>query len=1037
MNKLDFNFARLKKYVCYFLFLMMCLSISSGLQAQSISVTGVVKDATGEPLIGTTIAQKNNLKNGTITDVNGKFKLSVPKGSVLVISNVGYQTKEVAVTGRVISVVLDEDNKALDEVVVIGYGSVKKSNLTSAVSKIGEQAISDRPITTMADAFAGQLSGVRAQTASGIPGAEPAIRIRGVNTINGNSSPLYVIDGVPRDDMSDVNPSDVSSIQVLKDAAATAIYGSRGANGVILIETKTGQGKPTINFDGYYGFQTPNKMLDMMNGDQWVAYMSYVRNEGYVRSGGKMSDDMSARPSGYRIPTSWTDGTRPYVDWQDAITRTAAIQNYQVSASSKGDIGSIFASGGYMSQDGVIKDTYYRRTNFRLNGELNIGKNLKVGMNLAPSFSKQADQNTEGKETVIHHALAQSPLIQLNEATKEWGFPTDFPLVYTNPLERLKRMTDKTEITRLHLSVWGEYTFMKGLVFRTQYSNEYYDSKYEYFMPDIDRNGIASGNSSCSRSTTWNVQNTLSYEMTIGKDHNFNFLLGQSADKTNGYSISAAKTGFPNALVTTLNVASTPTAASTSRSSYATASFFGRVSYDYQEKYLFSASLRRDGSSRFGTNNKWGMFPSASVGWKINQEKFMESLPWISLLKVRASWGKAGNDRIGNYDYMALMRLSNSVWGNSLQSGLSLSNIANPNLKWEATQTTDLGLDISLFSNRIQLNFDYYKNKTSDLLFNKPIPTTTGFGSFRTNIGSIQNQGWEVDLNTYNVQTKDFSWDTSINLTSNRNKVLDMGGDQKIISGSWDAQFISQVGEPVCRYYVYRTNGLLTSKDFDASGQALVPIMPGQVEGNYKYVDQNDDKVINASDLVPYGNPLPSLMYGVTNTFKYKGFELRVLLQGQFGGNVLWLGARQLDAGSTLTNSMSRWVRCYKPDYMTKYGQDPIPNINGVDMSWDGKTPYVLTGKNDNNSDARIYSAAYMKIKNVTLSYTFPRTILKKLCLQAAKIYFSVDNLAQFDSYPGITPEANSYGNQSTQQGVDYTTYPLSKRFVIGTSLTF
>jgi TonB-linked SusC/RagA family outer membrane protein len=296
MNKLDFNFARLKKYVCYFLFLMMCLSISSGLQAQSISVTGIVKDATGEPLIGTTIAQKNNLKNGTITDVNGKFKLSVPKGSVLVISNVGYQTKEVAVTGRVISVVLDEDNKALDEVVVIGYGSVKKSNLTSAVSKIGEQAISDRPITTMADAFAGQLSGVRAQTASGIPGAEPAIRIRGVNTINGNSSPLYVIDGVPRDDMSDVNPSDVSSIQVLKDAAATAIYGSRGANGVILIETKTGQGKPTINFDGYYGFQTPNKMLDMMNGDQWVAYMSYVRNEGYVRSGGKMSDDMSARP---------------------------------------------------------------------------------------------------------------------------------------------------------------------------------------------------------------------------------------------------------------------------------------------------------------------------------------------------------------------------------------------------------------------------------------------------------------------------------------------------------------------------------------------------------------------------------------------------------------------------------------------------------------------------------------------------------------------------------------------------------------------
>jgi TonB-linked SusC/RagA family outer membrane protein len=1038
MNKQMFDQKKRGKSFMFITLFFICLLCSLQLQAQSIRISGIVKDASGEALVGTTVVQKNNLKNGTITDVNGSFQLTVPKGAILVFSNIGYKTKEATVTGKSMSIVLVEDNKALDEVVVIGYGSVKKQNLTSSISKIGPDAIKDRPVTSMADAFSGQLSGVRAQQESGVPGAEPTIRIRGINTINGDSSPLYVIDGVPRDNMSDINPTDVASVQILKDAAATSIYGSRGANGVILIETKQGKGKPTITFDGYYGFQSPNKMMDMMNGDEWVAYMTYARNERYIRNGGKMSDPMSMRSISDRIPASWTDGSRPYVDWGDVILhKGAAIQSYQVSASSKGDIGSIYVSGGYMSQDGVIKETDYDRTNLRINGTMNIGKNLRVGVNIAPSVSNQHMQKAEGKENIIHRALMQSPLIQLDEATIKWGYPSDFSQVYTNSLQLLQRLVDKNDNTKVLSSVWGEYNIMKDLVFKTQYSYDYFENKYEYFLPVLDRNFTPGGTNTITRKTDWAIQNTLSYEKTIGDGHNFSLLLGQSADKHHTYMLTASKTGYPNEMVTTLNVATTPTGASSVKTSYATASFFGRLAYNYKEKYLFSASIRRDGSSRFGTNNKWGTFPSASIGWKINQEKFMQNVPWVSLLKVRASWGKAGNDRIGNYDYMALMDVKNAVWNNTLMSGLAPSYIANDNLKWETTTTRDLGLDVSLFNNRVQLNIDYYNNKTTDLLFNKPIPLTTGFSSYRTNVGSIQNRGWDIDINTFNINNKDFKWNTSINLSSVKNKVLDMGGDQRMISTYWDAQFITQIGKPVCQYYIYRTDGVLTAKDFDANGNALVPIMAGQVEGNYKYVNQNDDKVINTADLVPYGNPLPDLMYGITNTFSYKGLELRIFLQGQVGGNVLWLGARQMDMGSSSVNSLSRWVHCYKPDYVSKYGENPIPNINGVDMSWDGKTPYTLAGKNDNNSNFRIYSASFFKIKNITLSYTLPKSWLKRIAIQSAKFYFSVDNLAQFDNYPGITPESNTFGNQATQQGIDYCTYPISKRFVIGTSLTF
>ena len=1025
----------------------------TGFQQQKKPVSGKVTDSTGGSLPGVSVVVKGST-TGTITDVNGNYSLAnVQANATLQFSFVGMKTQEIAVGNKTsLNVTLAEDAIGLDEVVAVGYGTQKKSNLTSSIAKIDNQSFKERPITTMSEAFAGQLSGVRAQNTTGIPGADLNIKIRGINTINGNSNPLYVIDGIPRDYMSDINPSDVASIQVLKDASATSIYGSRGANGVILIETKQGAGNTAITVDAFYGLQDPVKMMHMFSGPEWLAYTSYARNETYLRQGGSMKDPMSKRPANLQVPTSWTDGSLPYVDWLKAITQTSPIQNYQISASSKTDKGSIFVSGGFMNQEGIIKETYYNRLNFRVNATLNVSDKLKLGVNIAPSLSKQADQNTQGKETVIHHALVQIPLIQLNQSTQDLGFPDNqtFAIIYTNPLERLKQMTDVTEKSIINSSIWGEYTILPKLVFKSQYSNDYRSEIYEYFMPALDRGSIPNGNSNVQRWADWTFQNTLTYDFKVAKNHAINLLLGQSADKHTYYQIGATATGFPNSLVRTLNVATTPTQAFTNKVGNSAASFFGRASYNFKDKYLFNASVRRDGSSRFGTNNKWGIFPSASAGWKLNEEAFMKKFDWLSLLKVRASWGKAGNDRIGNYDYMTLLRLDNTSWNNAIQAGLAPNNLGNDNLKWETTTTTDLGFDLSVLKNRVQFNFDYYNNKTTNLLFNAPVPNSTGFNSFRTNLGEIQNKGWEIDINTRNI-VGTFNWSSSLNLSANKNKVIDMGGTQQIISGNWDGQFITKVGAPVTQFYVYRTNGLLQPTDFDASKKALVPIMTGQVAGNQKYVDQltidsngdgvmdKADGVINSSDLAPYGSNLPKLMYGFTNRFEYKGFELSVLVQGQLGGDIMWLGQRQLDNGTAVVSQLSRWVHSWKPDYEAIYGagENPIPSIPGVDMSWDGKTFYALAGKNDNNTDFRIYDASFFKIKNITLSYNLPKHLLGNSLIKAAKAYVSIDNLYTYDNYPGVTTESNSGGNETTQAGVDYTTYPLSKRFTLGANITF
>jgi TonB-linked SusC/RagA family outer membrane protein len=1003
-------------------------------------VRGRVTRADNQALPGVSILIKGTTI-GTTSDANGEYSLSIPvdqENSSLIFSFIGYLSQEIPIAGRTtIDVELAEDVTTLDEVVVVGYGSIKKSDLTNAISKIDGDAFEMQPLATLGEAFAGRLAGVRAQQSSGKPGAELQIRIRGINTITGNTDPLYVVDGIPRDNIRGMNPNDIASIQILKDASASSIYGSRGGNGIVLIETKQGSGKPAFNFESYFGFQQKINKLPMMNKDEFLAYHTWVRNEMWLRQGGSMKDPMSSRPAAYRIPDEWFDPARESTDWQDAITVTAPMQNYHLSTSAKSDLGSFYFSGGYVNQDGVIYNTYYRRADFRFKGELNVGDHMKIGANISPSFSNADDRNSEGKELVLHHAILQPPIVQTDEATRDWGYPPGLFLNFPNSLERLKETTNNTRENITNTSVWAQYEIVKGLTFKTLFN---YDSRvrdFEYFQSGnvVFVAQIAQGSSSSSSFKDLGTQNTLTFDRTF-HDHALNVLIGQSAEKQDIFNINAGATGWPNDLIPTLNVATTPTQASTTKFQAASVSFFGRTGYSFKDRYLLNASLRYDGSSRFGEDNRWGLFPSVSAGWKISNEAFLNR-DWIDLLKIRFSWGKAGNDRIGYYDYMARLNVINNTWGDAIVSGLAPANVENQSLKWESTTTSDIGLDFSAFNNRVQLNVDYFNHVTDDLLFNVPVPNTSGFTSYRTNIGSIKNTGWEVDLSTINT-TGRVGWSTSLNLSRTNNEVLDMGNITQFTETFWNAQFITAVGGPVSQFYVYRTNGLLDNNDFNSEGSAIVPILAGQKPGNVRYIDQNDDGLINSLDLVPYGKNLPDLIIGVTNTVEWKNFSLSVLLQGQIGGDVLFLGARNYDNGQTIAfNQFKRWLHGYKPDYEAIYGpgENPIPDINGVDMSWDGKTPYIFDKKFDDNSDFNVYDASFLRIKNVMLNYEIPKSVVRKALLQSAVIYASASNLITFDDYPGWNIEANNQG--LTQQGVDYVTYPLSRTFILGARLTF
>lgn len=1006
---------------------------------------GQVADGKGVPLAGVTIRIKGSDVT-TQSDEQGAFEIKSPTdtAAMLVFSMLGFDTLEMPMSianGQTISLKpQDADENVLEEVVVIGYGTVQKKNLTGSVSSLRGDAFQNNAITNTEDGIAGKIPGVRVSQGTGAPGKAANIKIRGLNSVTASSSPLYVIDGIPQDHMRNVNPRDIASMEVLKDASSGAIYGARGGNGVIVITTKSGaEGDTKIDFSSYAGFQEVDRFLPMMNTREYTAYIRYLRDSRFQQTGGDPTAPVSSRPAEYQYPDSYlTPNTLPDNNWQDIVYRRAPMQNYALNVSGGGKIGTFLLSGSYLRQDGVMHHTGFERYNLRANTKFNIGEKVNIGANVATSFNQIDDPETDGKESNAHYALAMPPVVAIDQNTEAAGYSP--AQTYVNPLARLREMTARAKSNELQINTFAEYIPIEGLTLRTQLGYIGSHAAYNEFTPaNVNKGAQANGYASSTDNYVFSIQNTGTYRPDWGEDHVLELLLGQSYEHLRQDLLAAAGDGFANDLLPTLNNANNPTLASTSIGESATTSFFARAQYHFRDRYLISVSARYDGSSRFGPNSKWGLFPAASIGWKINEEAFLQEVEWLSLFKIRASVGRAGNDRIGNYEHISLLGRQDYNLNGELVTGLVPSNIANENLSWETTLSRDIGLDIWLLDDRIQVTADAYFNKTSDLLLNVPVSRISGFSTIRQNIGEVENRGFELQITSQHIKTDDFTWTTSVNFSKNNNKVRSLapGINQLIMLTTLEDfnAYTTMVGEPLGSFYMYKTDGVLLPADFDETGAARVPTINGQLEGNLKIVDLNNDGQINELDHTIVGNPQPDFLWGLSNRISYRGFDLSFDIQGQQGGDVFYLGRRGFHNGlGEGTNQYRDWLYAYKPERFV----GNIPEETA--MAWDGKTPSVV-GVNPAYNDTWVYDATFVRIRNVTLGYNFAHNLLKKWKVSAVRLFVMADNLHTFTQYPGANPEANNAGGsgtgENTRPATDYGGYPISKRFSLGVNVSF
>ena len=1043
---------------------VLCLSTMAWAQ---MKVTGTVVDMMGEPIIGANVVESGNKTVGTITDLDGKFTLNVSKEATLVITYVGFTEKRVKVNGRSqLTIKLEEDSKTLDEVIVVGYGSVKKSNLTTSVAKISSDAIDGRPITSLSDALSGQLAGVQTQTSSGIPGEEMQILVRGASSINGSSSPLIVVDGVITESMSDVNPSDVASIQVLKDAAATSIYGARGSAGVVLIETKQASGsKPVITWESYIGTQNAVGLPEMMTAKEWLAYNIWYTNAKYLNKGGtnSMYVPNKKRSSGDQINEQWlvnpnsdvADWTFrndiPTTDWIDQIMQNALTHNHQVSVSSKGKKYSIYLSAGYLNQEGIVKNTGFERFNFRLNASVDLNRYIKAGATFAPTISHQDKGESEGKDKQIMNALLMPPIIGLDENTREYGFNASYRN-NVNPYERLMSVVDKREKKTFNTSLWAEAKIIKGLTFKTLFS---YNSDMridEYFLPanvQPNNGSTTQGTTSTLSISRTGIQNTLTYNTTLNKKHALEILLGQSIDERNEFRTSLGAMDYPLESVPTLNMGATPTEASSSRTIVRTSSLFGRVNYNYMSKYYATASFRVDGSSKFAKKNRYGLFPSASLAWNFSEEDFMKEYKSIlSNGKLRASWGLTGNNRVGEYEAYALLKMAKAA-SNNLPSGVypfennqnSIGmvpiSLANKDLKWETTEQWNVGLDLGFFDERIGINVDWYMKTTRDLLLDASLPYSTGYYSAMKNVGKVRNSGLEFTLNTININRNGFRWSTNFNIAFNKNKVLELAENQTSLLTSayfdqtYNSQptYIAKKGYSMGMMYGYMYEGTYKYEDFYKSGDTYV-LRPGvpyfssennTQPGMPKYKDLNGDGIIDTNDRTMIGRGLPIHTGGFTNDFEYKGFDLSIFFQWSYGNDVL--NANRLFF-ENVNNSRNLNQYATYADRWTP--ENPTSNIPVAKNSSSNKVV----------SSRVIEDGSFLRLKTLTLGYTLPKKALRKWGISTARVYVAGQNLWTISGYSGYDPEV-SIRNSALTPGLDYSAYPRAYAVNFGINLGF
>ena len=1036
--------------------LMVTVSMLTA-SAQTQTVKGVVTSvADGEPLIGATVMVKET-KTGVVTDLDGNYTVSVDKGQTLVVSYIGYITKSFKYTGQTtLDVALSADDASLDEVVVVGYGVMKRSDITGSVVSVGEKDIKKSVITSVDQALQGRAAGVQVTQNSGSPGGGISVSIRGVNSLNGNE-PLYVIDGVAIDGqtsdgkssaLSGINPSDIVSMEVLKDASATAIYGSRASNGVVLITTKKGQiGKPTISYEGYYAIQQlPTKLKTMNLREYAELYNERVKLLGW----GEREE--------FADPSVLGDGT----NWQNEIFRSAPMQNHQLSVSGGSETAQYMFSGGYLTQDGIAVGSNFERFSTRVNVDTKIGKWMQMGVQ--SSFARTKKVNTIDDGNVIETALRQLPEVPARNPDGSWGYQehNDLATYYSNPLADALTRENYDRGTQLMFNGYANVNICKGLSLRVEYGSNYNYSNHYYFQPELDLGEYfhqdSSGSRSSSNSSYWSFKQYMTYMNTFAKKHSVNIMVGHEAQESKWESLAAGRTGYLFNNVHELNVADAKTATnSNEKGSSAIESYYGRLNYSFDERYLITATLRADGSSAFGPDNRWGWFPSVALAWRFNQESFLKDAAWLTNGKLRLGWGLVGNQNIGNYAYGSTMANVSTAWG----TGYYPAKFSNSKLQWERTKSWNAGIDLAFLKNRIEFIFDVYLKKTDNMLMEAALPkyVSSVINAPKVNTGAMQNKGFEFTLNTVNISTKDLEWTTGITFSLNRNKVTKLNTETSGIPGEINGLTYTYTteGNPVAQFYGYKVIGMFEKEDdfyqkdkngdylLDATGNKKIVALPEGKEvgedtgiwyGDYIFEDRNGDDVIDEKDRTFIGNPEPKFTFGINNSVRWKGFDVTIFLTGSVGNKVYnYLAQQQSDPAN-------RWVTLKSVRNFAQYALiDPNgeATLDNVCMTNPGASTYRidLAKANDNSRTSSVFveSGSYLRIKNLAIGYTVPKKLLQKVHIDNLRLYFNVQNLLTITGYNGYDPEIGSYNQNVMLRGVDFARYPSQRIYTFGLNL--
>lgn len=1029
--------------------------------AQSLAVKGSVTGVNDtDPLPGVSVVIKGT-QRGTTTGADGKFQIEVPsQETVLVFSFVGYQSVEETVGSRTeISVKLNSESKSLEEMVVVGYGSQSKRAVTGAVISINYDKFKDRSFSNVTQSLAGTLPGVSISQSQGAPGASPVIKIRGVSSITAGTNPLIVVDGVPLENfnLNLINPQDIESIEVLKDASSAAIYGSRGSSGVILVTTKMGKpGKVSVSANVEYGSQKVVRRVKMMDAQQYIETYKDAKNNAWIAQGGKASDPNSVRPATLKIPEDFTNNPQQFgkgTNWQDVMFRTAPSYNAQVTISGGTEKTQYMFSAAYLDQTAVLDANYYKRLSVRSNVKTQINKRLSVGLNLGITSIFDRTEGTQGKSDVISLGLQSNPHFPVYNENGNLGFrdPNSawFRFASFGDMNlwhpySLTREVDKSRKSFNTLATgFLEYEIVDNLRFRTSLSGNLYNSRNAFYWNDKQKYGYsavlaAQGNAGDAYMFNWLSENTLTYEKKIG-EHALTGLLGYTSQKQRDETMYVAANNFPNDLVHTLN-AGTVTAGNTTASEWSLLSYLARVQYNFKNKYFLTGAIRRDGMSRFGEDNKWGYFPSVSAGWLISDESFLSGVNAINSLKLRASYGVTGNNQIPNYGSISLLASAPYVNGTTIANGLKVSNLANSGLRWEKTNQFNVGVDLAIFNNRVNLSAEYYNSITRDMLLFVPVPDITGFSSQLTNIGKMRNRGVELNISTKNLAGA-VSWTTDFNVSRNRNKVLQLG------PGNAPIQYVdnvvtvrTEVGQPVSNFYGYVFDGVFNNQgEIDA-----YPHHASTTPGDPRVRDVNGDGKISDADRTILGNYQPDFTAGITNTVGYKGFELSFLFQGSFGGEIANNNVRYLGTWDNGRNFFESMYNYWRSEAQPGDGKHFKPSVNYL-------------GLQKQFSSYWVEDASFVRLRNVRVSYSLPAKWTNKLKIGSARVYVNAENVHLFSKYTGYDPENTTYGTTSYSssmetagsyssgnapvpgafQGVDYGSYPLPRTITVGIKADF